>query len=325
LNNNKKKKKKKGWEKMHLYTLSGLEKTCWSSQGLGSVLSLVCRITEVPKGAMPRGTSPPSIEILSPAQPCGARLCLLLSDWAGDASNKVRQRYWARNMLGWEAFSRVQPNPAHTALALMEHAGVVKRLVTQNVDRLHQRGGSQHVTELHGHNWAVRCLSCGHEEERTHFQTRLIDANHHWVSSLDLTPPLDNTELEEQTTGIRPDGDANVSSDYSNFQVPSCMACQKGIMKPTVVFFGENVPRATVDETMSHTLTSDGVLVIGSSLMVYSAFRFVHAADENHIPIALINLGPTRADSLASLHLKLDLKAGEILPLLAAKLLSTIS
>lgn len=75
-----------------------------------------------------------------------------------------------------------------------------------------------------------RCLSCGHEEERTHFQTRLIDANHHWVSSLDLTPPLDNTELEEQTTGIRPDGDANVSSDYSNFQVPSCMACQKGIM-----------------------------------------------------------------------------------------------
>jgi len=195
----------------------------------------------------------------------------------------------------------------------------------QNVDRLHQRGGSQHVTELHGHNWAVRCLSCGHEEERTHFQTRLIDANHHWVSSLDLTPPLDNTELEEQTTGIRPDGDANVSSDYSNFQVPSCMACQKGIMKPTVVFFGENVPRATVDETMSHTLTSDGVLVIGSSLMVYSAFRFVHAADENHIPIALINLGPTRADSLASLHLKLDLKAGEILPLLAAKLLSTIS
>lgn len=262
-------------------------------------------------------------------------------------SPSVRQRYWARNMLGWESFSRVQPNPAHLALARMQREGVFQHLVTQNVDRLHQRAGSHGVVELHGHNWAVRCLGCGHEEDRAHFQARLLAANPDWLpeakaaasspvvagtpapvapSSVPVSAAFfaSSSVSAEEAGGIRPDGDANVPfHDHSQFCVPSCTACHVGVVKPAVVFFGENVPRAVVEEAMSHTLSSDGVLVIGSSLMVYSAFRFVRAADATHLPIALLNIGPTRADALSSIHLKLELKAGHVLPQLASSLLSS--
>jgi len=249
-------------------------------------------------------------------------------------------------MLGWESFSRVQPNPAHLALARMEREGVFQHLVTQNVDRLHQRAGSHRVVELHGHNWAVRCLGCGHEEDRAHFQARLLAANPDWLPEaqaaasspmvVGTTAPVPPSSMPSVSAaffasssvsaeaGIRPDGDANVLfHDHSQFCVPSCTACHVGVVKPTVVFFGENVPKAVVEEAMSHTLSSDGVLVIGSSLMVYSAFRFVRAADESHLPIALLNIGSTRADALPSIHLKLELKAGHVLPRLASCLLSS--
>ncbi|ELR18991.1 sirtuin, putative [Acanthamoeba castellanii str. Neff] len=263
-------------------------------------------------------------------------------------SPSVRQRYWARNMLGWESFSRVQPNPAHLALARMQREGVFQHL---NVDRLHQRAGSHGVVELHGHNWAVRydpshvdekgggwwwlvVAGCGHEEDRAHFQARLLAANPDWLpeakaaasspvvagtpapvapSSVPVSAAFfaSSSVSAEEAGGIRPDGDANVPfHDHSQFCVPSCTACHVGVV-------------VVVEEAMSHTLSSDGVLVIGSSLMVYSAFRFVRAADATHLPIALLNIGPTRADALSSIHLKLELKAGHVLPQLASSLLSS--
>lgn len=208
----------------------------------------------------------------------------------------TRQRYWARSLLGWPRFGLAQPNGTHQALAALEKQGKVQLLLTQNVDGLHQRAGSRNVIDLHGRLDLVRCMGCERRNGRQAFQQRLLDANPGW----------DTLEA-----GIAPDGDADLETDFSSFVVPDCPSCG-GLLKPDVVFFGENVPRERYERAVKALGASDALLVVGSSLMVYSGFRFARIAHDAGKPIALLNRGQTRADALADL--KLDADCVAVLP-----------
>lgn len=204
------------------------------------------------------------------------------------AETLTRQRYWARSLVGWPVFSQAQPNAAHQALARLEQAGYVQALITQNVDGLHQRAGSQRVVDLHGRLDQVVCMGCGQRLVRADFQHQLMAANPDW---------------QHLSASAAPDGDADLAGvDFSAFQVPACPACG-GILKPDVVFYGENVPAARRQEAMDHLAASGALLVVGSSLMVYSGLRFVHAAKQAGLPVAAINLGQMRDDALLDLKL----------------------
>ena len=219
-------------------------------------------------------------------------------------SERTRQRYWARSLLGWGRIAQAEPNAAHHALAGLEVAGFIHQLVTQNVDGLHQRAGSRRVIDLHGRLDAVDCLDCRHRSPRAEFQRRLIEQNPSFTALV--------------ATGA-PDGDALLEDmDYGGFQVPSCSRC-RSVVKPTVVFFGEAVPRPRVDRALARLAQADALLVVGSSLMVYSGYRFCRAAAEQGKPIAAVNLGRTRADG--ELKLKISAHCGEILPGLLQRLL----
>jgi NAD-dependent SIR2 family protein deacetylase len=208
-----------------------------------------------------------------------------------------RQRYWARSLTGWRSFARATPNPAHYALAALETAGHVHYLITQNVDRLHLAAGSQRVLELHGHNEAVVCLGCRRHISRLAMQERLQALNPTWTAA---------------ATAVAPDGDAELTTTlFTGFRVPACEACH-GILKPAVVFFGESVPAEIVTFAMDRVAEADGLLVVGSSLTVWSGYRFVRAAAQQAKPIAILNIGPTRADDLAGL--KVEARVGEALP-----------
>lgn len=201
----------------------------------------------------------------------------------------VRQRYWARSLVGWRHFRGAVPNPAHQALAQLEAAGRLIGLVTQNVDGLHQAAGSQHVIDLHGRIDRVGCLRCQHRFERAHYQTWLEQHNRAWL-------PVQ--------AAMAPDGDADLEGvDFSRFVVPNCPRCG-GIIKPDVVFFGEAVPRHRVDQAWSWLAQADAMLVVGSSLMLYSGFRFARAAAERGLPLAALNQGQTRADALLTLKVQ---------------------
>src|SRR5215469_3684800 len=205
------------------------------------------------------------------------------------ASHAVRQRYWARSLLGWRHFSKAQPNGAHCALARLEQGGHLKHLVTQNVDGLHQQAGSRAVTDLHGRLDEVLCLSCGARVERTAFQAELETRNPEW-SVLSATHA--------------PDGDADLEGrDFSGLDVPACEAC-RGVMKPAVVFFGDAIPPQLTRAALEAVQASDALLVAGSSLMVWSGYRLVRAAAERGVPVAAVNLGVTRADALLDLKLE---------------------
>jgi NAD-dependent SIR2 family protein deacetylase len=195
----------------------------------------------------------------------------------------TRQRYWARSLLGWPRIAEARPNAAHRALAALEAQGGCELLLTQNVDGLHQAAGSKAVIDLHGSLDGVVCLACGARSARARLQLRLARANPDWLH-------LD--------AGMAPDGDADLEAiDFGAFQVPACEACG-GMLKPDVVFFGENVPRTRVETAMAHLGRADAMLVVGSSLMVYSGLRFVHAAVRLGLPVAAVSLGRTRADDL---------------------------
>jgi NAD-dependent SIR2 family protein deacetylase len=199
---------------------------------------------------------------------------------------RVRQRYWARSTVGWPIIRGAQPNDAHHALARFEALGVVSLLITQNVDGLHQAAGSRNVIDLHGRLDVVRCMTCGHEISRAELQRRLLADNPTWAG------------IEGR---VAPDGDFDLGDrDYGDFVVPACEKCG-GIFKPDVVFFGESVPRERVDRAFAGVASADALLVVGSSLMVYSGYRFAEAAAANGIPIAAVNLGHTRADHLLAL------------------------
>lgn len=210
------------------------------------------------------------------------------ADFIGSA--KVRQRYWARSAVGWSRIANAQPGPAHAALAGLEEDGRVSRLVTQNVDGLHQAAGSRQVTDLHGRLHQVRCLDCDATLTRQDFQAELDQANPGWAPAASPAP----------------DGDAALSAtDVARFRVPPCRECG-GTLKPDVVFFGENVPKIRVKAAIESLHASDGLLVVGSSLMVFSGFRFAREAARAGKPIAAINQGQTRADALLTLKCPMD-------------------
>jgi len=207
------------------------------------------------------------------------------------ARHEARQRYWARSCIGWPRFQRAQPNAAHRALARLEALGRVAVTVTQNVDGLERRAGSRRVIQLHGSLDEVACLACGAVLAREAMQRGLLAAN---------------PELPLLSAGPRPDGDADLRAyGTAGMRVPSCRDCG-GILKPQVVFFGESVPAARVVACFDALREADAVLVLGSSLMVYSGFRFVREAARIGLPIAAVNLGATRADSLFDLKLQQD-------------------
>ena len=211
----------------------------------------------------------------------------------------TRQRYWARSMVGWRRFGSALPNATHHALAELEQRGQVELLVTQNVDRLHQRAGSMRVLDLHGRLDEVRCMACDWRLARRAFQQALVERNPAWAQ-------LEATDA--------PDGDADLEGhDFARFDVPPCPHCG-GIVKPDVVFFGEAVPRERVEAATRAWQAADAVLVVGSSLMVYSGYRFVDAAARAGKPVAAVTLGRTRADAL--LTLKVDAPCHEALAFL---------
>jgi len=215
----------------------------------------------------------------------------------------TRQRYWARSFGGWPNVGNARPNRAHRALARLESLGYVNTLVTQNVDRLHQKAGHKRVIDLHGRLDQVVCMDCGAVTPRDEIQ--------HWLWQ-------QNPHMEDIRVELAPDGDAHVADELiSEVQVPACFRCD-GLLKPNVVFYGGSVDKEIVNYLYSKVLEADAVLVVGTSLMVYSSFRFCRLAADKGIPIAAVNQGLTRADEL--LQLKVSQDCGTVLGTLADQL-----
>ena len=219
-----------------------------------------------------------------------------------------RQRYWARSMLGWPRLAAARPNAAHRALVDLEAAGAIAGLITQNVDGLHHAAGSRSVVELHGGISRVRCLACDVITPRAELQDRLLEVNPRWTE-------------RAQSIATAPDGDADLPDDLvADFVVVACTACG-GVVMPDVVFFGGSVARPTLDAAWAAFDLAEVLLVVGSSLTVFSGYRFVRRAAERGVPVAILNQGPTRGDEHA--ELRLDERAGEALPALARALACT--
>jgi len=211
-------------------------------------------------------------------------------------SEARRRRYWARSVAGWARFAAAAPNAAHRAIAAMESAGALVGVITQNVDRLHHAAGSRRVVELHGALARVRCMGCGAFEARDALQARLLALNP-WLAEVAATPA--------------PDGDAELEAEAeARVAVAPCLACG-GVLKPDVVFFGENVPRHVVEAAWGMFDEADALVVLGSSLTVFSGYRFVLRASERGVPVAIVNHGVTRGDPHAAL--KLDAGVAEAL------------
>jgi NAD-dependent SIR2 family protein deacetylase len=210
------------------------------------------------------------------------------------AKESTRKRYWARSLVGWRRMSGAGPNGAHLALANLERLGHVELLVTQNVDGLHQAAGSRNVVDLHGRIDAVRCMACEQRVPRALVQEELVRRN----------PRFARFEAV-----AAPDGDADLDDvEFADFDVPACDRCG-GLLKPDVVFFGEGVPKERVRVTTAALERADAMLIVGSSLMVYSGFRLVQAMAQAGKPIAAVNLGRTRADDLLTLKVADDCAA----------------
>jgi NAD-dependent SIR2 family protein deacetylase len=220
-------------------------------------------------------------------------------------SAAARQRYWARSHLGWRYITGASPNPGHRAVASLEQRGLLTAIITQNVDGLHQAAGATAVTELHGSLHRVTCLGCGQRTSRSSLDERLRAANPWWVPSGVMVPPgLEGTQ-QEGRPAINPDGDVALEST-DGFVVVDCLACG-GVLKPDVVFFGESVPRPRVDACFSQVSAASSLIVLGSSLTVFSGLRYVRHAVKLGIPVVIVNQGPTRGDPLASVRLEAPL------------------
>ncbi len=213
----------------------------------------------------------------------------------------ARERYWSRSLIGWPRLDAAQPNDAHRALAALEQRNIVQGVITQNVDRLHHKAGSSNVVELHGASAEVICVSCRRVHDRAGVQGALVALNPHALTADGTTAP---------------DGDADVESRGVT-HLPTCDACE-GVLKPHVVFFGESVPTERVERAMAIVDDSDALLIVGSSLTVFSGYRFVRHAHAQATPIAIINLTETRGDTLADVIVRSD--AGAALMALAQTL-----
>ncbi|WP_236191375.1 NAD-dependent protein deacetylase [Pseudomonas pharyngis] len=225
------------------------------------------------------------------------------------AAPESRRRYWARAMLGWPRVRQAQPNAAHEALASLQSHGRIGGLITQNVDTLHDQAGSHDVIELHGSLHRVLCLDCGQRSERDSIQ-QLMETQNPYLAGVDAVQAPDRDTLLDPAFEAR-------------FQVPHCPHCAGERMKPDVVFFGENVAQPTAARAMALAENAAGMLVVGSSLMAYSAFRLCRVIADRGKPLIAINLGKTRADEL--LDLKIEGSCEALLPLLAAGLRSSPS
>jgi NAD+-dependent protein deacetylase sirtuin 4 len=233
----------------------------------------------------------------SPERPPRQRPPIQHREFMDDA--QVRRRYWARSLLGWTQFSTAQPNAGHRALAELEDAGLLAGIITQNVDSLHHRAGSRAVVELHGALARVRCLGCGAMISRDALQQRLSDENPGFLKSA-------------HGAIIAPDGDAELPEALvAELSPVACARCD-GALMPDVVFFGGSVAKPTLDSAWATFDRAEVLLVIGSSLTVFSGYRFVYRAAERSIPVAILNRGPTRGDPHATL--RLDARAGTVLP-----------
>ncbi|MBD8186630.1 NAD-dependent protein deacetylase [Pseudomonas viridiflava] len=216
----------------------------------------------------------------------------------------ARQRYWARAMLGWPRIRAAQPNAAHQALAHLQNSHVITGLITQNVDALHTQAGSREVIELHGSLHRVLCLDCHQRHDRAAIQEVMLEQN----------PYLLGVHAVQA-----PDGDTLLDPAFeAGFKVPPCPHCQGNQLKPDVVFFGENVALPTAAKAMLSAEQAEGLLVVGTSLMAWSAFRLCKAMAEQGKPIIAINHGKTRADEL--LDMKIEAPCEQLLPLLAEEL-----
>jgi NAD-dependent SIR2 family protein deacetylase len=212
-------------------------------------------------------------------------------------SQAVQRRYWARSMVGYPALALAAPNPGHRAIAALETAGRIGSVLTQNVDGLHQQAGSRAVLELHGNIHAVVCMECRAQFPRALIQMQLLAANPH-VPAEEAAP--------------LPDGDAHHEPEaLDHFTLPVCLHCG-GALAPDVVFFGDNVPAARTVAANDQMARADALLVVGTSLMVYSGYRFCRMAQETGKPIAAVNLGRTRADHMLSL--KIEESSERLLP-----------
>jgi len=219
---------------------------------------------------------------------------IFYQDFLGDPV--MRRRYWARSFFGWQVMQQANPGPSHTALASLAGHGRLSGLVTQNVDGLHQRAGHKGVIELHGGLERVLCLDCGLGSTRDELQQQLELLNPDWAP---------------EVFGINPDGDAELDDRaYPGFRVADCAGCG-GILKPDVVFFGESVPRARLAAADQLVENADAMLIVGTSLVVWSGYRLARQASERGIPVAAVNNGLTRADAM--LEFKLDGDCGEVL------------
>ena len=217
-----------------------------------------------------------------------------------------RQRYWARNHVGWRHMDDTQPNAGHRALAALERAGVVIGVITQNVDLLHTKAGSANVVNLHGTYAQVACLNCGHTMSRAALAEQLEGLNAGFVERAEAVGGL----------AVAPDADAIVA-ETASFRYLDCPNCA-GMLKPDIVYFGESVPKDIVAQAFSLVNQAEALLVAGSSLTVFSGYRFVRHAAARGIPVAILNRGPTRGDHLATV--KVDGGCSELLALLADEL-----
>ena len=212
----------------------------------------------------------------------------------------ARRRYWARSHLGWRHIALARPNAGHLAVAALERAGLVTGVITQNVDGLHTAGGAVSVTELHGSLHRVACLACGERTSRVSLDERLRAANPGW---------------DAVVAAVNPDGDAVIADeDEASFGVVDCVSCG-GVLKPDVVFFGENVPPARARACYDLVEQGSALVVLGSSLAVMSGLRYVRHAAKLGLPVVIINQGPTRGDEFATV--KLDAPLGETLSAVA--------
>ena len=214
-----------------------------------------------------------------------------------------RHRYWARSFVGWRQIAAARPNAGHAAVAELEDAGLLSGIITQNVDGLHQAAGARGVVELHGGLDRTVCLCCADVGSRAALDERLRAAN---------------PDFGPRTDEVNADGDAELPDEVlDGFVMVDCLACGAGPLKPDVVFFGETVPRDRVEDCFARVEQAACLLVLGSSLTVMSGYRFVLRADKLGIPVAMVNLGPTRGDAKAAL--RIDAPLGEVLPELARR------
>jgi NAD-dependent SIR2 family protein deacetylase len=215
------------------------------------------------------------------------------------SSEPGRQRYWARSHLGWRLIGQARPNDGHRSVAAWQRLGLVEGVITQNVDRLHQAAGATDVVDLHGTLDLVVCLRCGQRSSRSELERRLDDANPAFA------------ELADKVRQVNPDGDVDLPEDLvRSFRVVDCPDC-RGVLKPDVVFFGENVPKERVHRCYELVERARSLVVLGSSLTVMSGLRFVRHAAKHALPVAIVNQGTTRGDECASL--KLDVRLGPAL------------